>query len=119
MKYFFLLLLIPGIVFGGHYGGSSVTNNYYTTPTVTEQSSGNSGDDDADRGAAIAMCLGGASFDYSNGWQGSGGGSWWKSEQAVCTSFATRVDDILLTGGVGCDTEFEDCGGTINANWHF
>jgi len=109
--------------------GDKITNHYYyTTGSETPPDPNTSppnftglseADQTAIRGNAIAMCLSGAQFDFASGWQGSAAGSWWKNEQAICGTFAKRIDDILFTGGVGCDTGFGDCGGVISGNWHF
>ena len=95
-----------------------IVNNYYPVQE-TNLTGVSDSDRRAIRGTSIAMCLSGAQFDYAKGWQGSGAGSWWRDEQAVCGHFAKRVDDILFTGGVGCDVDFEDCGGVIAGSWHF
>ena len=112
MKYIlvFLLFMAPGIVWAGNYHSTVI--NYSTTVVSGE-------DDRNNRGTAIAMCLSGAQFDYAKGWQGSAAGAWWRDEQAVCGAFAKRIEDILFSGGIGCDTDFDDCGGAIAGSWHF
>ena len=109
---------IPTIVINNEIPATTVIATTETTE-LTNVSGLSDVDRDSIRGSAIAMCLGASQFDYAKGWQGSGAGSWWKNETAVCASAAKRIDDILITGGVGCDTNFEDCGGVISGNWHF
>lgn len=92
---------------------TNITNNYYS------QDNGNDGDDDYKKSVAAAFAMAGAQFDYSKGWQGAVSAGYWDDESAIGAQLAKRVDDILISGGGACDTDFDQCGGLIAASWHF
>lgn len=114
------LLSLPLWAHGHDHGGdtSTVTNNYYGDEN--HSSSGNNGsNDDNDKGVATALSAGSCMFDWSKGIQGCGAVGYYEDQSAVSFQVGKRVDDLLLNGGVACDTDFDTCGYTGAVNFHF
>jgi hypothetical protein len=136
----FLLFLLPGVVWasGGHThdhgdinidinieapepdsGGTSTVETTGEGSVVVKDSYQSSDERDRNRAVAAALAAGSCQFDYSKGFQGCVGAGYWDDESAVSFQVGKRVDDLLLNGGVSCDTDFNQCGGSGAVNFHF
>ena len=102
---------------------NNVTNNYYDSTAIESSSSGGGSNGystgDQDRAYAAMLSAGACQFDWSKGIQGCVGAGYWEDASAVTFQVGKRVDDLLLNGGVACDTDFNTCGYTGAVNFHF
>lgn len=117
-----LCMLVGGFVSVNAHDPDININIDNSTPYSDSGSAGRSHsglNSDVSAAVATAASMSFCQFNYGPALQGCIGTATYDDEWAVNFQLGKRVDTLLLTGGMACDDEFNECAAGGAVSWNF